>query len=176
MSLPLPQLLAALVVMAAGAGASPKPEIAMVVVSLDGVSKQQVDYARFIAERTGDVEGPFLLTPGRLRAEDFNGCTKLDLAGAVACVRAQIGRKRARTARPPLVVVVLADTSPGDEPYGDHLDASCVGVAEISSDPHLQTVRLSPMSQMMHSPDPMNREIAAMNACMTAAVAEADAD
>lgn len=150
----------------------PRLPVAVVVVSLDDATQGQIRYGRWTVEAVGDETGSFAFTPPPLEEAAFRACLDDELERAATCARFYIGHNNAREARPPVVVVLLADAATDDEFKTGQLQAACVGVGEAATNPGRQTIKLWPDAARMHGVNDLTADRNAMTGCIAAAGAE----
>ena len=152
--------------------APPRLPVAVVVVSLDDATQGQIRYGRSVVAGTGSAYGSFDFTAPPLEEAAFRDCLDRDLERAATCARFYIGRHNAREARPPMVVVLLADAARDDEFKSGQLQVTCVGVGEAATQPERQTIRLWPGAARMHGMNDTLADRDAATGCIAAAGAE----
>jgi hypothetical protein len=150
----------------------PRLPVAVVVVSLDDATQGQIRYGRSVVATAGGDNGSFEFTPPPLDEAAFRACIDKDIERAATCARFYIGHENAREARPPIVVVLLADATADDEFKAGQLQVSCVGVGEAPNSPERQTIRLWPDAVRVHGMNDLLADRNAITGCIAGAGAE----
>ena len=150
----------------------PRLPVAVVVVSLDNATQGQIRYGRSTVGAVGGEHGAFTFTPPPLQETAFQACLDDDLERAATCARFYIGHHNAREARPPVVVVLLADAGDDEEFKAGQLQVTCVGVGEAATNPKRQTIKLWPGAIRVHGMNAALEDRNAITGCIAAAGAE----
>lgn len=153
----------------------PRPEVAVVVVTLDDVRQGQVRHGEALLGVLADEEfGRYRRVAPTVPAADFQSCE--DDApdyGLNFCARFYLHRGWAEGA-PPTVVVVFTDQDRRGPPDGrpGAMRALCYGRGAQAANPDAQDAWLWPGSARMHGVSDWNRDLDALAACIDSALAE----
>lgn len=177
-------LLSALTVFGLAGPASPlaqiqpaptRPQVAVVVVTLDEVRQIQTKHGRGALDLLGDPRwGRFDWVEPPLTPEAFASCEndradrRLDY-----CIRFYLTRAELPVDGPPTVVVVLDDYAPRRaDSRGGEMRVTCYGRGVVPADPVAQDTWLWPTSARMHGSRDWDRDVDAMARCIAAAASE----
>jgi hypothetical protein len=173
-------LIAVLAALTLSSGASqsppaPRPETAVIVVTLDEARQAQIRHGRDLLRALGDerfgswrfVE-PTLATDGFASCEDDRPEHDLDF-----CVRLNLNRAWVEGAAPHMVVV-FTDEGPNrpDTWKGPGMRALCYGRGAEAADATAQDVWLWPGSARMHGVNDWEADKVALAGCIAAALSE----
>jgi hypothetical protein len=167
-----------LAMLATGQAAEPpaRSAAAVVVVTQDQLRQGQARYGRDLLAMAGGRWGGLDISDAPLSAEALESCQDdRDPASLAHCVRFYVLRAgSARTGGPPIVAVVFDDAQAGPETRrrGGEMQVSCFGPGTQPSDAASQTTWLWPGAFRMHGVNDLERDKAALTACIRAAAAE----
>ncbi|GAA0640089.1 hypothetical protein [Brevundimonas lenta] len=167
-----------LAAMAAGQAAEPpaRPEVAVVVLTLDQVRQVQARHGRSTLDALGDERwGRFRFVDGPVEAERFATCEDEWADGGLDyCVRFYLTRAEVATGAPPTVVVVFDDQPAKAAVHrgAGEMRALCFGRGVTPSKAEAQDTWLWPDSVRMHGVNDWERDRDALAACIDAAAAE----
>ena len=151
-----------------------RPEVAVVVVSLDDARQRHVKHGRKVITSLGHEQfGRFRLIEPTLPVDDFRSCeADTPEFGLAHCARFYLNRSLTPES-PPHVVVAFTDR-PGDPSEGRSGDmrALCFGPGGESTDPAAQDIWLWTDSARLHGVRDWYRDRDALAACIGAALSE----
>jgi len=155
--------------------AAARPEVAVVVVTLDPVRQVQVRHGRAALEMLGDARwGRFTLAESTLDPDLFASCRddRPD-RGLDYCVRYYLTRAEQPAGAPPSVVVAFDDRSDKAPHRGaGEMRVICFGRGVAPADAAAQDTWLWPDSTRVHGVNDWNRDRDALAACIAAAASE----
>lgn len=152
-----------------------RPEVAVVVLTLDDVRQGQARYGRGLLEGLGrEGFGRYRWVEPTVPATDFESCQDRHPSfGLNFCARFYLHRAWAE-GDPPTVVVVFTDHD-GRGPRAGRPDAMrvvCYGRGAQAANPELQDTWLWPGAARMHGVTDLERDERALAACIDAALSE----
>lgn len=166
-----------LVMMTGGqvAEAPPRPEVAVVVVTLDDARQGQIKHGRGLLDVLGDERfGRYRLVEPVVPAEPFRHCEDDHPDyGLNFCARFYLHQEW-REGMPATVVVVFDDRDarkPGTA-HADEMRVLCYGRGAVAADLAAQSTWLWPGSFRIHGVRDWERDQAALAACIDAALSE----
>ena len=152
-----------------------RPEVAVVVVSLDDARQRHVKHGRNVITSLGHEQfGRFRLIEPTIPVDDFRSCEEdTPEFGLAHCARFYLNRSLTPES-PPHVVVGFTDQRPGDPSGGQSGDmrALCFGPGAEPADPAAQDIWLWTDSGRLHGVRDWNRDRDALAACIKAALSE----
>ena len=153
----------------------PRPEVAVVVVSLDEARQRQIKHGRNVIASLGHERfGRFQLVEPTIPVDDFRSCEEdTPEYGLAYCARFYLYRALTPES-PPHVVVVFADQRPdaSSDRRGGDMRALCFGPGTEPADPAAQDIWLWTDSGRVHGVRDWNRDRDALAACIGAALSE----
>lgn len=169
-------LAAALVLQTAPEAQDQRPEVAVVVITLDSVRHGQIKHGRDVLAALGDVRfGRYRLIDPTLPLDDFRSCEDDSPAyGLDFCARYSLHHGLTADA-PRHVVVAFDDRSPvagGSLSRGGEMRVLCFGRGAVAADAKVQDTWLWPGSARIHGVNDWNRDQDALAACIDAALSE----
>lgn len=177
-------LLSALTVFGLAGPASPlaqtqpaptRPQVAVVVVTLDDVRQIQNRYGMHALAYLGDPRwGRFDWVDPRLTPDLFSSCENDGASGRLDyCIRFYLTRAELPVDGPPTVVVVFDDYEPQrPDSLGGEMRVTCYGRGVVPADPAVQDTWLWPTSARMHGTRNWDRDVDALARCVSAAASE----
>jgi len=154
----------------------PRPEVAVIVVTLDDITQLQARYGHSIVESLGrETWGRLTYVEPPLPASTFDECQDYRSPERLDhCIRFLLDRAGAAAHQPPIVVVVLDDQPRGTPPRrgADELKVNCFGPGKAPHDPAAQTTWLWPDALRIHGVQDLQRDQDALAACIDAALSE----
>lgn len=153
-----------------------RPDVAVVVVTLDQVRQIQAGYGRSTLAGLGDARwGRFEFEEPAIGADLFEPCVDDRAAGRLDyCIRYYLSRAELAGDAAPTVVVVFDDHPPGEKPAKEpgEMRVLCFGRGVVPADPAAQHTWLWPGAARVHGVRDMDRDRDALAACITAAASE----
>jgi len=164
---------AAAVAIHGAAVAQERPSVRVTVVTLDEVRQGQVAYVQGLIDGLGGRWGGFWLTRSDTGPYAFRSCRDDRAEYAERCVR--FGVQAGGMKHDHQGVVLIVDDAPPQRPdrRGGEARVVCVGVGEAATDVRAQAVDLWPDAARVHGSNDLERDRAALTACVKAALAEA---
>jgi hypothetical protein len=158
-----------------GAAQEARPEVAVVVVTLDDARQGQIKHGRAVLGSLGHERfGGFRLIEPTIPLGAFPGCEDdSPRFGLEFCARFNL--HRALTPDAPPHVVVVFDDQPANAPLhrgADEVRVMCFGRGAEAADPAAQDTWLWPDSARIHGVQDWNRDQQALAACINAALSE----
>ena len=156
----------------------PRPELAVVVVTVDDARQGQIKYGRKLIAALGDERfGRLRLIEPTIPLADFRDCEDDSPEyGLARCARFYLHRALTPGA-PPHVVVAFDDlgrAGPAGDDRGD-MRALCFGRGAEPSDAKAQDIRLWTGSARVHGVQDWERDRTALAGCIEAALSETPA-
>lgn len=152
-----------------------RPQVAVVVVTLDEVRQIQTRHGRGALDLLGDPRwGRFDWIEPPLSPESFASCEN-DRADSLLdyCIRFYLTRAELPVDGPPTVVVVFDDYEPQrPDSFGGEMRVTCYGRGVVPADPAAQDTWLWPTSARMHGTRNWDRDVDALARCIAAAASE----
>lgn len=155
-----------------------RPRVAVTVVTLDELRQGQQAYARSHLRALGDARwGAFEWAESVIPTDVFAPCVDERMGhGLDYCVRFHLTRAHLPADAPPVVVVVLDDADGAlqvpAQVGGEAMRATCFGRGVVAADAAAQDVWLWPRAAAMHGVRDLERDEAALGACIQAAASE----
>lgn len=161
--------------LAATAQVSPRPEVSVVVVTLDEARQGQSKHGRALLDTLGDDRfGRYAMRQPTIPTSEFPHCEDDHPDhGLNFCVRFNLHRAWTEGATP-TVVVVFTDQGEGPEFHerSGRMRALCYGRGARAADPAAQDIWLWPASARVHGVRDWNRDRNALAGCIDAALSE----
>jgi len=152
-----------------------RPQVAVVVVTLDEVRQIQTRYGMHALAYLGDPRrGRYDWVEPPLSPESFASCEN-DRADSLLdyCIRFYLTRTELPADDPPTVVVVFDDYAPArPDSLGGEMRVTCYGRGVVPADPAAQDTWLWPTSGYMHGTRNWDRDVDALARCIAAAASE----
>lgn len=152
-----------------------RPQVAVVVVTLDEVRQIQTRHGRGALDLLGDPRwGRFDWVEPPLTPETFASCENDRAVGRLDyCIRFYLTRAELPAYAAPTVVVVLDDYTPR-RPDGrsGEMRVTCYGRGVVPADPVAQDIWMWPTSARMHGSRDWDRDVEALARCVAAAASE----
>jgi hypothetical protein len=159
---------------AVGQTAEPRPEIAIVVVTLDAVRQVQTRHGMNALSRLADPDwGRFEWVEPRLAPDTFSSCENDRAERLDYCIRFYLTRAELPADAAPTVVVVFDDYAPA-RPDGleGEMRVTCYGRGVVPAEPVAQDTWMLASSSYFHGTRRWDRDVDALGRCIAAAASE----
>lgn len=152
-----------------------RPQVAVVVVTLDQLRQIQAGYGRSALASLADEQwGRFAWTESTLAPDAFQSCEDERSDGRLDyCIRYYLTRAEMPADAPPTVVVAFDDLPAAERRRGGEMGVTCFGRGVIPADAAAQDTWLWPGSARVHGVNDWNRDRDALAGCIEAAASEA---